>query len=87
MYCFQQCTCINNASYSSAKLPKWCGERPGKKMGDPSSPEDEETKDEGEENIEDIGLIEDAEAFENEEEEDEDEDEEEGEEADGYEYE
>ena len=52
-------------------------------MGDPSSPEDEETKDEGEENIEDIGLIEDAEAFENE---DEDEDEE-GEEDDGYEYE
>ena len=52
-------------------------------MGDPSSPEDEETKDEGEENIEDIGLIEDAEAFDNE---DEDEDEE-GEEDDGYEYE
>merc|ERR1719150_132970 len=71
------------------KLPKWCGERPGKKMGDPLSPEDEETKDEGEENIEDIGLIEDAEAFENEEEEDEDEeeDEEDGDEADGYEYE
>ena len=54
-------------------------------MGDPSSPEDEETKDEGEENIEDIGLIEDAEAFENEDE-DEDEDEE-GDEDDGYEYE
>ena len=26
----------------SAKLPKWFGERPGKKAGDPDSPDDEE---------------------------------------------
>jgi len=25
-----------------AKLPKWFGERPGKKSGDPETPEDEE---------------------------------------------
>ena len=26
----------------AAKLPKWFGERPGKKPGDPESPEDED---------------------------------------------
>ena len=26
----------------SAKLPKWFGERPGKKPGDPESPDDED---------------------------------------------
>ena len=28
--------------FFAAKLPKWFGERPGKKPGDPDSPEDEE---------------------------------------------
>ena len=27
-----------------AKLPKWFGERPGKKKGEPESPEEEEVK-------------------------------------------
>ena len=30
--------------YFSAKLPKWFGERPGKKSGDPESPEDVEAE-------------------------------------------
>jgi len=29
-------------SLLSAKLPKWFGERPGKKPGDPESPDDED---------------------------------------------
>merc|ERR1712071_7330 len=28
------------------RLPKWCGERPGKKAGDPETPEGEEVKQE-----------------------------------------
>merc|ERR1712083_939183 len=30
------------AKHSRAKLPKWFGERPGKKPGDPESPDDDE---------------------------------------------
>ena len=28
--------------FAKAKLPKWFGERPGKKTGDPESPEEDE---------------------------------------------
>jgi len=31
-----------NFFFYKAKLPKWFGERPGKKSGDPDSPDDEE---------------------------------------------
>ena len=49
-----------------AKLPKWFGERPGKKSGDPESPEQEEAEaadalevaeDEPEEEVEEEGKI------------------------------
>ena len=66
------------------KLPKWCGERPGKKSGDPQTPEDEETKDEEDiedEELEDNDNIDQEEVEEAEEEEEYEEDEE------GYEYE
>lgn len=33
---------INFALVFAAKLPKWFGERPGKKAGDPETPEGEE---------------------------------------------
>ena len=39
-----QCNVWNSCNYLliTAKLPKWFGERPGKKSGDPDSPDDEE---------------------------------------------
>ena len=39
-----QCNVCNSCYYLliTAKLPKWFGERPGKKSGDPDSPDDEE---------------------------------------------
>jgi len=54
-----------------SKLPKWFGERPGKKTGDPESPEDEEIKDESIQ--EDIGKIENDESIEEQSEEEEEE--------------
>ena len=48
-------------TYFIAKLPKWCGERPGKKIGEPSTPDDEVIKDDVEDIIEEIGNIEDEE--------------------------
>ena len=68
--------------HCSAKLPKWCGERPGKKATDPASPEEEEEdiKTAVGEEIEEIGNIED-------EGDEEDEEAEEDEEEDEYEYE
>ena len=35
-------------------MPKWCGERPGKKEGDPNTPDEEETKEEDVGEIDDI---------------------------------
>lgn len=67
-----------------AKLPKWCGERPGKKSGEPSTPEEENVIDDVDDNIEEIGLIEDVPEVNEEEEDEEVEDEEEDED---YEYE
>ena len=68
---------------NSAKLPQWCGERPGKKSGEPSTPEEENVADDVDGNIEDLGMSEDVpevneeeEDFEGEEDEDEDEDDE-----------
>ena len=54
----------------SAKLPKWCGERPGKKSGEPSTPEEENVADDVDGNIEDLGMIEDVPEVNEEEEED-----------------
>ena len=34
--------CITRPSLSVAKLPKWFGERPGKKAGEPESPDDDD---------------------------------------------
>lgn len=34
--------CNKNLHRLAAKLPKWFGERPGKKSGDPETPEGEE---------------------------------------------
>ena len=72
---------------NSAKLPKWCGERPGKKSGEPSTPEEENVADDTDGNIEDIGLIEDVPEVKEEEEEYEEEEEEGEEEDEDYEYE
>ena len=73
---------IVNNFMTPAKLPRWCGERPGKKSGEPSTPEEENVVDDADGNIEDLGMIEDvAEINEDEEGEEEDEDDEE------YEYE
>ncbi len=33
---------FDKLEHISAKLPKWFGERPGKKSGDPETPDDEE---------------------------------------------
>ena len=64
--------------HCSAKLPKWFGERPGQKAGEPDSPEDEEA------GVDEIAADEDedlaAEDMEEEEEEEEAEEEEEYEE-------
>ena len=76
----------DNNVLNSAKLPKWCGERPGKKSGEPSTPEEENVVDEVDGNIEDLGLIEDVPEI-NEEEEDFEEGEEEVEDDEDYEYE
>ena len=65
---------------NSAKLPRWCGERPGKKSGEPSTPEEENVDVVG--NIEDLGMIEDVPEIDEEEE-----DYEEGEDEEEYEYE
>ena len=65
-------------------MPKWCGERPGKKSGEPSTPEEENVIDDVDDNIEEIGLIEDVPEVNEEEEDEEVEDEEEDED---YEYE
>ena len=39
-----QCNVCNSCNYLliTAKLPKWFGERPGKKSGDPDSPDEDE---------------------------------------------
>ena len=42
---YSQSSCLKakfKFSFTLAKLPKWFGERPGKKPGDPESPDDEE---------------------------------------------
>ena len=70
---------------NSAKLPKWCGERPGKKSGEPSTPEEENVADDVDGNIEDLGMIEDVPEVN--EEEEEDFEGEEGEDDEDYEYE
>merc|ERR1711872_1069184 len=62
--------------HARAKLPKWFGERPGKKAGDPESPEEED--DAGAEIAAD--EVEDEEMMEEEEEEEEEDEEEEYEE-------
>ena len=54
-------------AHCSAKLPKWCGERPGKKATDPASPEEEEEDIKTAEVIEEIGNIEEEEDEEDEE--------------------
>ena len=77
----------DNNVLNSAKLPKWCGERPGKKSGEPSTPEEENVVDEVDGNIEDLGLIEDVPEINEEEEDFEDGDEEEVEDDEDYEYE
>ena len=64
-----------------AKLPKWCGERPGKKADDPASPEEEDedikmTVGEEIEEIENIGNVEEEEDIEEDEDEDDDEEDE-----------
>ena len=69
-----------------AKLPRWCGERPGKKSGEPSTPEEENVADDADGNIEDLGMIEDVPEI-NEDEEDYEEGEEEDEDEEEYEYE
>ena len=46
---------IKESPHSIGKLPKWCGERPGKKSGDPNTPEEEDTKEE----VEEVGEIDD----------------------------
>jgi len=68
--------------HQKTKLPKWCGERPGKKANDPASPEEEEDdmKTASGDQNEEIDINEEEEE-EGEDEEDEEEDEEE------YEYE
>ena len=73
--------------FNSAKLPKWCGERPGKKSGEPSTPEEENVADDVDGNIEDLGMIEDVPEVNEEDEDFEEEEEEEGEEDEDYEYE
>merc|ERR1719445_2557321 len=55
--------------HQKTKLPKWCGERPGKKADDPASPEEEEEDikmavGEEIEEIEDIGNVEEEEDIE-----------------------
>jgi len=65
------------------KLPKWFGVRPGKKSGEPETPEedDEAKTDDPDEDIDEIGNVEDVEeVLEDEEDEYEDEEEEEEEE-------
>ena len=71
---------------TSAKLPRWCGERPGKKSGEPSTPEEENVVDDADGNIEDLGMIEDVPEI-NEDEDDYEEGEEEDEDEEEYEYE
>lgn len=44
-------------SLSLAKLPKWFGERPGKKAGDPETPEGEEDVKVEEDEIEEEEVI------------------------------
>ena len=69
--------------YFAAKLPKWFGVRPGKKSGEPETPEedDEAKTDDPDEDIDEIGNVEDVEeVLEDEEDEYEDEEEEEEEE-------
>jgi len=38
------------------RLPKWFGERPGKKANDPETPEEEELKKNEEDDLEPFGL-------------------------------
>ena len=71
---------------NSAKLPQWCGERPGKKSGEPSTPEEENVADDVDGNIEDLGMIEDVSEV-NEEEEDFEGEEDKDEDDEDYEYE
>lgn len=51
---------LNYFLFSSAKLPKWFGERPGKKAGEPETPEGEEdakAADVDEEEIEEVVSV------------------------------
>lgn len=58
MSCIDIAESLRNFQFqSTAKLPKWFGERPGKKAGDPETPEGEDEVKPEDEEVEEVEEV------------------------------